>query len=77
LSKSCAGANIISSQAELVFILEYYFASKSYSLKEVLNRTIIHQLVTKFLDKGNVCEISSFHGGEYDVQSCLLGCTAV
>jgi hypothetical protein len=23
------------------------------------------------------CEISSFHGGEYDVQSCLLGCTAV
>jgi hypothetical protein len=24
-----------------------------------------------------VCEISSSHGGEYDVQSCLLGCTAV
>jgi hypothetical protein len=23
-----------------------------------------------------VCEISSSHGGEYDVQSCLLGCTA-
>jgi hypothetical protein len=23
------------------------------------------------------CEISSYHGGEYDVQSCLLGCTAV
>jgi hypothetical protein len=23
------------------------------------------------------CEISSSHGGEYDVQSCLLGCTAV
>jgi hypothetical protein len=22
-------------------------------------------------------EISSSHGGEYDVQSCLLGCTAV
>jgi hypothetical protein len=22
------------------------------------------------------CEISSSHGGEYDVQSCLLGCTA-
>jgi hypothetical protein len=21
------------------------------------------------------CEISSSHGGEYDVQSCLLGCT--
>jgi hypothetical protein len=24
-----------------------------------------------------ICEISSFHGSEYDVQSCLLGCTAV
>jgi hypothetical protein len=25
----------------------------------------------------NTCEISSSHGGEYDVQSCLLGCTAM
>jgi hypothetical protein len=25
----------------------------------------------------NLCEISSSHGGEYDVQSCLLGYTAV
>jgi hypothetical protein len=24
-----------------------------------------------------VCEISSSHGGEYDVQSCLLGFTAL
>jgi hypothetical protein len=24
-----------------------------------------------------VCEISSSHGGEYDVQSCLLGYIAV
>jgi hypothetical protein len=23
------------------------------------------------------CEISSSHGGEYKVQNCLLGCTAV
>jgi hypothetical protein len=23
------------------------------------------------------CEISSSHGGEYDVQSCLLGCSEV
>jgi hypothetical protein len=23
------------------------------------------------------CEISSSHGGEYEVQICLLGCTAV
>jgi hypothetical protein len=30
-------------------------------------------------DKLRTCEreISSSHGGEYDVQSCLLGCTAV
>jgi hypothetical protein len=27
--------------------------------------------------KGFFCEISSSHGGEYDVQSCLLGYTAV
>jgi hypothetical protein len=25
----------------------------------------------------HTCEISSSHGGEYDVQSCLLGYTAV
>jgi hypothetical protein len=25
----------------------------------------------------HLCEISSSHGGEYDVQNCLLGCTAV
>jgi hypothetical protein len=24
-----------------------------------------------------ICEISSSHGGEYEVQNCLLGCTAV
>jgi hypothetical protein len=24
-----------------------------------------------------LCEISSSHGGEYDVQSCLLGYTAI
>jgi hypothetical protein len=23
------------------------------------------------------CEISSSHGGGYDVQNCVLGCTAV
>jgi hypothetical protein len=29
------------------------------------------------LKKNLLFEISSSHGGEYDVQSCLLGCTAV
>jgi hypothetical protein len=28
-------------------------------------------------DEPSGCEISSSHGGEYDVQSCLLGYTAV
>jgi hypothetical protein len=30
-----------------------------------------------FRKRGNDCEISISHGDEYDVQSCLLGCTAV
>jgi hypothetical protein len=28
------------------------------------------------IEEGDQCEISSSHGGEYDVQSCLLGYTA-
>jgi hypothetical protein len=32
------------------------------------------QLAEKHINRS---EISSSHGGEYDVQSCLLGCTAV
>jgi hypothetical protein len=31
LRKSCAGANMVYSQAELVFILEHYFALKSFA----------------------------------------------
>jgi hypothetical protein len=31
------------------------------------------RLITRLL----LCEISSSHGGEYDVQNCLLGYTAV
>jgi hypothetical protein len=34
-------------------------------------------LSLKLNDIPGVCEILSSHGGEYDVQSCLLGCTAV
>jgi hypothetical protein len=36
--------------------------------------------IKSFANNGNLrtflCEISSSHGGEYDVQNCLLGCTA-
>jgi hypothetical protein len=28
-------------------------------------------------NNNNTCEISGSHGGEYDVQSCILGCTAM
>jgi hypothetical protein len=52
---------MVYSQAEHVFILEHYFAlisfaavreafSKAYPTKEVPNKTIVHQLVTKFQD---------------------------
>jgi hypothetical protein len=65
LRKICAGANVMYSQAERVFIFEHYFASKSftavreafsnaYSDKEVPNKTM-NQLVTKFWDTGRVC----------------------
>jgi hypothetical protein len=38
LRKSCADANIIYSRAERVFIVEYYFASKSFAaVREALN----------------------------------------
>jgi hypothetical protein len=54
------------SLAERVFILEHYFASKSFSAvreafsaaypdKEVPNKTTIHRLATKFWDTGSVC----------------------
>jgi hypothetical protein len=65
LRKSCAGVNMVYSRAEHVFILEHFFTSKSFSVvheafsnvyldKEVLNKTTIHWLVTKFWDTGSV-----------------------
>jgi hypothetical protein len=64
LRESCAGANMVCSRAERVFVLEHYFASKScaavreafsnaYPDKEVPNKRAV-QLVTTFLDTGNV-----------------------
>jgi hypothetical protein len=54
------------SRAERAFILEHYFASKSFAAvsgafsnayrnKEVPNKTTIHRLVTIFRDTGSVC----------------------
>jgi hypothetical protein len=31
----------------------------------------------KKINNRKLCEISSPHGGKYEVQICLLGCTAV
>jgi hypothetical protein len=36
-----------------------------------------HLQVEKLFNLDIFCEISSSHGGEYDVQNCLLGFTAV
>jgi hypothetical protein len=61
----CADANMAYSRAEHVFILEHYFATKSFAAvreafsnayrdKEVPNKTI-HQVVTTFRETESVC----------------------
>jgi hypothetical protein len=58
MQKNCAGANMVYSR-ECVFILEHYFASKSFAAvreafsnvypdKEVPNKTTVHREVTTF-----------------------------
>jgi hypothetical protein len=57
---------MVFSLVERVFILEHYFASKSfdaaceafsnaYHEEEVPNKTTIHRLVTKYRHTGSVC----------------------
>jgi hypothetical protein len=50
-------------------------------IKLILGRKkwIVRRKLNKYTVIKNViiCEISSSRGGEYDVQNCLLGCTAV
>jgi hypothetical protein len=66
LRKRCAGADMAYSQAERVFILEHYFASKSFAAvreafsnaypdKEVPNKATVHWQATTFRDTGRVC----------------------
>jgi hypothetical protein len=51
-------------------------AKQEYLAKEITNLGL--GIIFGHSSKGSVtCEISSSHGGEYDVQSCLLGYTAV
>jgi hypothetical protein len=58
LRKSCAGAKMVCSRAERVFILKHYFDSKQFSAarkafsnvyldREVPNKTTMHRLITK------------------------------
>jgi hypothetical protein len=65
MRKSYAGANMVDSRAEYVFILKHYVALKLFSDvleafskecpdKDVRNKIII-QLVTTFRDTGSVC----------------------
>jgi hypothetical protein len=65
LHKSCAGANMVYSRAEHVFIFEHYCTLKSFAAiheafsntyldNKVPNKTI-HHLVPKFQDRGSVC----------------------
>jgi hypothetical protein len=57
---------MVHSPTERVFILEHYFASKSFAAvreafsnvypdREVPNETTVHRLITKFRDTGSVC----------------------
>jgi hypothetical protein len=68
---------------ERVFILQYYFASKSfaaaceafrngYPVKQVPNKTTIHRLVTKFRDTGRVGVLAF----EKVVDLCNICCKA-
>jgi hypothetical protein len=55
------------SQKAVIFILA---AVKTWNLKKIESKIYISEVLSR-------CEISSSHGGWYDVQNCLLGYTAV
>jgi hypothetical protein len=69
-------------------VAELRTATNNY-VQSITDETFLIQGVSKIQDmnsgmssshvdnQNSLCEISSSHGGEYDVQSCLLGCTAV
>jgi hypothetical protein len=57
------------------------FYTAVYPRRQLWTRLLMFQRCvlrsSRLRDLWNVCEIWSSHGGEYDVHSCLLGCTAV
>jgi hypothetical protein len=54
-----------------------HLESKKSILHKLLSGLQIKKRKKKEKENRKLCEISSSHGGEYDVQNCLLGCTAV
>jgi hypothetical protein len=51
-----------------------------FGLTKLLNMAMVRYvevMLGQMLNHLCTCEISSSHGGEYDVQNCLLGCTDV
>jgi hypothetical protein len=58
-----------------LYYTQYTTVKHSQQLFEHTYTSDPHGLET--LTSIELCEISSSHGGEYDVQSCLLGYTAV
>jgi hypothetical protein len=58
--------------------IERQFNSGSTSCEEAeCRRSLAEPKLIEVDQNPQECEISSSHGGEYDVQSCLLGYTAV
>jgi hypothetical protein len=57
---------------------EMYFCRHFCVLRQFDRPLILsYSVLSDFSIDIHLCEISSSHGGEYDVQSCLLGYTAV
>jgi hypothetical protein len=71
--------------ANLIFLVYFNLKYKSnfiisFSQKWPILQKVVYDIKCRSMKIYNFylkCEISSSHGGEYDVQSCLLGYTAV
>jgi hypothetical protein len=58
-------------ETELIFRVSETVSASSNPMVEAEKNNAVT------VEASELCEISSSHGGEYDVQSCLLGYTAV
>jgi hypothetical protein len=66
-----------------VILLDHYLHRKysrttvSVSTIQCFTLMVLYTFWELSSNNYKTCEISSSHGGEYEVQNCLLGCTAV